>query len=92
MQCGKMPPKHESISTALRPADLRKPATRFAEIRWTRGKLPDSSACRLKFCLNFRGWLGCLSWKKTKSVVVSWSEWQDLNLRPQRPEPGYRAI
>jgi hypothetical protein len=30
----KMPPKHASISTALRLADLRLPATGFAEIRW----------------------------------------------------------
>jgi hypothetical protein len=30
----KMPPKHASISTTLRLADLRLPATEFAEIRW----------------------------------------------------------
>jgi hypothetical protein len=30
----KMPPKHASISTTLRLADLRLPATGFAEIRW----------------------------------------------------------
>jgi hypothetical protein len=34
MQMLKMPPKHASISTTLRLADLRLPATGFAEIRW----------------------------------------------------------
>jgi hypothetical protein len=29
--------------------------------------------------------------KKGKKPNDYWSEWQDLNLRPLRPEPGYRA-
>jgi hypothetical protein len=28
---------------------------------------------------------------ETKNPGDFWSEWQDLNLRPLRPEPGYRA-
>ncbi len=24
-------------------------------------------------------------------LLIYWSEWQDLNLRPLRPEPSYRA-
>ena len=24
--------------------------------------------------------------------LEEWSEWQDLNLRPLRPEPSYRAV
>ena len=50
-----MPLRHASISTALRLADLRKPATRFAEIRWTRGKLPDSSGMSVEVLLEFPG-------------------------------------
>jgi hypothetical protein len=30
----KMPPKHASVSATLRLADLRLPATGFAEMRW----------------------------------------------------------
>jgi hypothetical protein len=29
---------------------------------------------------------GWLKW------LISWSEWQDSNLRPLRPEPGCRAM